>query len=472
MKRIFRSVLTGQPNLYRAVQSNNSSKLKPPRIQHGLERVLFEAGPHFLWENEWKFDSYLEKIPQLQDFNMDKLKTFVRAAHDDQLHEVGDAALADPFGQVTRSVRAKFCSSTSSVTGVLAQIFALVTNQIHVNTAQFSDPIQFNVSKRLSPFLNSGTKIQLLYRNGVYTIDEVGKQSPVEDLMQYGHLLELFLTLNRQDFAYYLNNYSGPRPLAADSPESYHYGLFQKNIVLRSQLDSHHPGLPKKTFDLKTRALLPLRIDLESYKNHLSWYRITQKTGHLCSFEREHYDMVRNAFMKYSTQVRIGDMDGIFVAYHNTQTIFGFEYFSLEDMDVALYGSKAMGEQLFIIGLQILHKIVSFCVERFPKQDTKLFFAKPSGHTLDIFIESQDGAVVQLSVHSTSYVNGKEKARPAVKEGDEWKVCVESFECSYDHFRYTQKLRSFDKMYGGKRSGDSVIRALRSEMGLADDPLP
>ncbi|KAJ3349850.1 hypothetical protein HDU91_006330 [Kappamyces sp. JEL0680] len=411
---------------------------------------IFRAGPHFLWENEWKFDSYLEKIPQLQDFNMDKLKTFVRAAHDDQLHEVGDAALADPFGQVTRSVRAKFCSSTSSVTGVLAQIFALVTNQIHVNTAQFSDPIQFNVSKRcagghsyvrLSPFLNSGTKIQLLYRNGVYTIDEVGKQSPVEDLMQYGHLLELFLTLNRQDFAYYLNNYSGPRPLAADSPESYHYGLFQKNIVLRSQLDSHHPGLPKKTFDLKTRALLPLRIDLESYKVD-------------------------------STQVRIGDMDGIFVAYHNTQTIFGFEYFSLEDMDVALYGSKAMGEQLFIIGLQILHKIVSFCVERFPKQDTKLFFAKPSGHTLDIFIESQDGAVVQLSVHSTSYVNGKEKARPAVKEGDEWKVCVESFECSYDHFRYTQKLRSFDKMYGGKRSGDSVIRALRSEMGLADDPLP
>jgi hypothetical protein len=41
------------------------------------------------------------------------------------------------------------------------------------------------------------------------------------------------------------------------------------------------------------------------------------------------YDMSRAAFLKYSMQVRIGDMDGIFVAYHNTARIFGFQYISL-----------------------------------------------------------------------------------------------------------------------------------------------
>lgn len=41
------------------------------------------------------------------------------------------------------------------------------------------------------------------------------------------------------------------------------------------------------------------------------------------------YDMSRSAFLKYSMQVRIGDMDGIFVAYHNTARIFGFQYISL-----------------------------------------------------------------------------------------------------------------------------------------------
>lgn len=39
--------------------------------------------------------------------------------------------------------------------------------------------------------------------------------------------------------------------------------------------------------------------------------------------------MTRSAFLKYSMQVRIGNMDGIFVAYHNTARIFGFQYISL-----------------------------------------------------------------------------------------------------------------------------------------------
>ena len=48
---------------------------------------------------------------------------------------------------------------------------------------------------------------------------------------------------------------------------------------------------------------------------------------------------MRAAFLKYSFQARIGNMDGIFVAYHNTARIFGFQYLPLEEMDERLYGA-------------------------------------------------------------------------------------------------------------------------------------
>ena len=50
---------------------------------------------------------------------------------------------------------------------------------------------------------------------------------------------------------------------------------------------------------------------------HGAGYAITTSQGFLESFEREKYDLIRSAFLKYSMQVRIGDMDGIFLAYHS-----------------------------------------------------------------------------------------------------------------------------------------------------------
>lgn len=34
--------------------------------------------------------------------------------------------------------------------------------------------------------------------------------------------------------------------------------------------------------------------------------------------------------MKYYYQMKIGDMDGAFLAYHNTKNIFGYEYIKLD----------------------------------------------------------------------------------------------------------------------------------------------
>ena len=44
--------------------------------------------------------------------------------------------------------------------------------------------------------------------------------------------------------------------------------------------------------------------------------------------------------MKYGLQAKIGRMDGVIVAYHNTAEIFGFQYIPLEDMERCIYGES------------------------------------------------------------------------------------------------------------------------------------
>lgn len=59
-------------------------------------------------------------------------------------------------------------------------------------------------------------------------------------------------------------------------------------------------------------------------------------------------------------------MDGIFVAYHNTARIFGFQYIPLEEMDKRLYGNSAMGPQVFEKCVKLLEIIMSEVTHHFP----------------------------------------------------------------------------------------------------------
>jgi len=46
-------------------------------------------------------------------------------------------------------------------------------------------------------------------------------------------------------------------------------------------------------------------------------------------------------------QARFGRMDGMFVAYHNTQELFGFEYIPLKEIDRAVAGSEQLANTAF-----------------------------------------------------------------------------------------------------------------------------
>lgn len=139
-------------------------------------------------------------------------------------------------------------------------------------------------------------------------------------------------------------------------------------FVMRSQLDCHDPRLPGTgVFDLKTRAALPIRMDLWNYKQH-STYLLRTLQGELESFEREYHDLMRSAFLKYSFQARIGNMDGILVAHHNTARIFGFRYIPVSEMDACLFGGEDRGDATFEKCVLLLEEILGEVIRVFPSQ--------------------------------------------------------------------------------------------------------
>lgn len=90
-----------------------------------------------------------------------------------------------------------------------------------------------------------------------------------------------------------------------------------------------------------------------------------------------------------SFQVRIGNMDGIFVAYHNANEIFGFQYVSREEMDQRLYGNSLTGDQSFNLILQVYNAILEATVPLYPSDSLiRLTFATDKiGSRLTVFSE-------------------------------------------------------------------------------------
>lgn len=64
-------------------------------------------------------------------------------------------------------------------------------------------------------------------------------------------------------------------------------------------------------------------------------------------------------------------MDGVFVAYHNTSRMFGFQYIPLREMDERLFGSHQAGERVFKSCLGFLEIIADNVTACFPGQVSK-----------------------------------------------------------------------------------------------------
>ncbi|TQS32294.1 hypothetical protein Golomagni_07395 [Golovinomyces magnicellulatus] len=212
------------------------------------------------------------------------------------------------------------------------------------------------------------------YKDGVYAIDADKQYDRENILSMLGKSMEKLLTLPKDDFEKYrLSKSHELTEEQRNTEESYHYTTLG-DFMMRSQLDAHDPRLPGSgVFDLKTRAVVTIRMDVKDYEKGKD-YEIRRRFGQWESFEREYYDLIRAAFLKYSLQVRMGRMDGIFVAYHNTQRIFGFQYISLAEMDQAIHGTTDLrvGDQEFKASLSLLNELLNKASERFPGKSLRL----------------------------------------------------------------------------------------------------
>ena len=142
------------------------------------------------------------------------------------------------------------------------------------------------------------------------------------------------------------------------------------DFVVRSQLDAFDPRLPDEgMFDLKTRAVLPIRMSIRDHEWGMD-YELKQQHGEFESFEREYHDMARAVMLKYSLQVRLGRMGGIFVAYHNIARIFGFQYIGLDELDLVLHGQcdRTLGDQELASSLRILNDVFNRAIAKWPEQ--------------------------------------------------------------------------------------------------------
>ena len=338
--------------------------VKVPGLSFDLSRVLFNPGVYHLQDPRsriYNFDPYLEKVMPVNEFNFDALNQYITSSKDTYLRD-----LALQQGK-------RYIGSSSSMSGALTHFHFLLSAW---------RPLQFNnMSRAFSENSTSFTKfykgpsaVFLRYQDGAYAVDADKEFDSANVLMSLGRSLEKLLTLEKDKFEQYRKT-NDPDTLVSTDPESYHYGELGP-FLMRSQLDAHDPRLPGTgMFDLKTRAVVAIRMSMSDHERGLG-YQIKSRFGTWESYEREFYDMGRAAFLKYSLQVRMGRMDGIFVAYHNVERLFGFQYLPLPEMDAVLHGTtdRTLGDREFSLSVRLLGEIFDRATKRFPKQSIRFHF--------------------------------------------------------------------------------------------------
>ncbi|KAJ8119242.1 hypothetical protein ONZ43_g3768 [Nemania bipapillata] len=337
-----------------------------PSLSYDLERVLFNPGVYQLQDPRsrvYNFDPYLSEIMPVNEFDFNALKAYVTSSKDSTLISIA------------KQHEKKYTGSTSSMTSMLAHFHFLLSAWREIDTSMLSRSFRPE-STQYTRIMKAPAATFLHWKNGTYAIDADKEFDTANILSMLGKSMEKLLTLSKDEYERYRHGNSDQiTEEERNADEAFHYTGFQ-DFMMRSQLDAHDQRVPGTgMFDLKTRAVISIRMDAQGYHKGLG-YEIRQRFGQWESFEREYYDMIRSAFLKYSLQVRMGRMDGIFVAFHNTQRIFGFQYIPLTEMDVALHGpdNELVGDQEFKVSLKLLNELLNRATQKWPEQSLRLHF--------------------------------------------------------------------------------------------------
>jgi len=380
-----------------------------PMLSYGLDRVLFNPGVYRLQDTRsrvYNFDPYLEKIMPVKEFNFDALSEYKTSSKDQDL-------LA-----MTKKTGAKYTGSTSSMSGILQHFHYGLSSFRPLNHGMLSRDFP-SPSNKFSRITLGPSAVFLRYKDGAYAIDDDKSYDSPNIMSWLGHSLEKLLTTERSEFERFRRS-NTETPAEENSSRCYHYTK-QGNILMRSQLDAYDPRLPGTgIFDLKTRAVVSIRMDHKEYEKGAG-YQLRHSTGKWESFEREFYDMTRATLLKYSLQVRMGRMDGIFIAFHNVDRIFGFQYLSLADLDEVLHGQRdtTLGDQEFKLSIALVDEIISKATAQFPNTSLRLHVEARPSKTSFLYIFAEPVTEEQADkIQSEGDAQQKEFARTVVGIGN------------------------------------------------------
>ena len=380
----------------------------PPLLASALRQFVHTSGP--LEMSAITSDTHYSSIPPSEEVRLSHLPPFLTSSRDPLLLTLA------------ASHSALIACSSSSTTSILSRFYMAQVGEAHVDTSELSAAFQKQPSKmtararapmaatlRKRRVRDGVVQERLLSLGEMEAGKEVGDDPALQApgtvevwgmdrgyapeatnrddvLLRLGHSMEHLFTMEKAEFnAHFLH-----QPDASDASNapafkvrnSFLFSLANRTLM-RSQLDCHAPTLLSSSpssdysstpssdsssstavFDIKTRAVAPIRYDLAHYQQHLS-YHINQAKGLLNSYEKEWYDMARTVFLKYALQCRMGRMQGIMVAYHNTQTVFGMEMISLQQMERTLLGKHAplMADRVYEMSVRMLDEVGRRVVE-------------------------------------------------------------------------------------------------------------
>lgn len=389
-----------------------------PTLAHGLDKILNARGVHPMQPMrrmrgrgsapvvnlDVPLDS-IRNIPQPDEIDWRNIPPYVPASRDTSLRDI---ALTLPC--------VRYTGSTSSTTSVLSSLCHAVSNFKDTRllgglTSSVSElPRTFTKIHRrptavlLRPYPRRENEPQ------VFTIDShSGPDTTPAILRDLGHSLERMLTMPNGEFrekmilrdleeiarrkqmpmnASICDSIPDTERDRDTSPHFYHYSIAD-SLLVRAQIDcrDEHTG---SVFDLKTRAVAPIRYNLANYMENTHRY-LKSLTGAHDSYEREFYDMVRSVFLKYALQLRLGRMAGAFVAYHNTSQLLGFEYVPLDEIEAYTFGSATLTKHVFSSATRLLQRIMDAASETLevgaPDYLKLVFVSHASQRRVDIYAQ-------------------------------------------------------------------------------------
>lgn len=358
-------------------------KCKAPSLKSNLMQVVKNPGIYPLSSIEKMSNrelKFFKNLPTPEMIQLENLDTYMRPYEDPNLKKL----------MLTNNY--KYCSSTSGIGETLAHFFYKLIN--------FKSPHFYNLSEE---YINAPLKYMMFQRKPANVILRklenkkyaISKNSVFDSkieiiLMKMGKYMEKLFTNTEEEFEKkYLKNSLERSEIILKEDDYFKFVGYDK-ILLRSQIDCGGKDSQGRdiVFEIKTRAVAPIRYDVMNYKDYLD-YDVNSLHGIHSSYEREFYDLIRGAFLKYLFQLKIGGMDGALISYHNTQKIFGFEYISLVDMERRILGNSNFSNIIFKASLKLLQETLDYIVKDFPDQENIFigFIANEWKGTLDVFVE-------------------------------------------------------------------------------------